>query len=249
MQTTSCIAFRREVPVAKPLVAKPVKDLAAVECQQCRFSELCLGAKQHLYPSVTRKVRRLSRGDHLYRGDEAFVALFSVRSGSFKTQVTTANGLQQVLGFQMAGDVLGMDGISQGAHFCGAIALEDSTVCVFPFAELQYQADMHTALWRTLYKLVGHEIVRDQRAMFLLGSLSAQERLIAFLLELSRNMRRRGFSESCLQLRMTREDIGSYLGLSLETVSRLFSKLHAEGLLQVSRREIRIPDPTALLKL
>jgi len=231
------------------VVARPIREVVQIECQQCRFSDQCLGSNQYQYQSAPRRVLRLTRGELLYRGEDAFVALYSIRSGSFKTQLTTDSGLEQVLGFQMSGDVLGMDGISRGSHLCGAVALEDSSVCVFPYAELQYQADLQPVLWRNLYKILGHEIVRDQRVMFLLGSMSAQERLIAFLLELSGNMHRRGLSGTSLLLRMTREDIGSYLGLSLETVSRLFSKLHADGLLKVSRREIHILNRGALLQL
>src|SRR5690606_8672321 len=159
-----------------------------------------------------------------------------IRAGSFKTVVLTEDGREQVTGFHMAGDVLGLDCV--GSDVCGgdAIALEDSEVVEIPFAELDALAGRDPALQRELFKLLAGEIQRERSLMILLGSMRAEERLAAFLLNLSRRLSARGWSATHFLLRMTREEIGSLLGLKLETVSRILSRFQAEGLIAVRNR-------------
>ena len=168
--------------------------------------------------------------------------IYAVRTGFFKTCVSSEDGRDQVTGFQMAGELLGLDGIGTERHTCDAVALEDSQVCVIPYQELEHLSREFSDLQRQFHKIMSREIVRDHGVMLLLGSMRAEERLAAFLVNLTQRLKTRGFSPSSLILRMTREEIGSYLGLKLETVSRTFSKFQDDGLLEVKQRHIRVVD-------
>jgi CRP/FNR family transcriptional regulator len=193
--------------------------------------------------------RAVPRGETLFRTGDAFQSLYAVRTGFFKTCVSSEDGRDQVTGFQMAGELLGLDGISNDRHSCDAVALEDSQVCVIPYSQLEELSRDFSELQRQFHKIMSREIVRDHGVMLLLGSMRAEERLAAFLLNLTQRLQARGFSGSALVLRMTREEIGSYLGLKLETVSRTFSKFQDDGMLEVKQRQIKIFDPEALRKL
>ena len=149
----------------------------------------------------------------------------------------------------MAGELIGLDGISNDRHSCDAVALEDSQVCMIPYGQLESLSREFTLLQHQFHKIMSREIVRDHGVMLLLGSMRAEERLAAFLLNLTQRLQARGFSASALVLRMTREEIGSYLGLKLETVSRTFSKFQDEGILEVKHRDIRFLDAEALQRV
>jgi CRP/FNR family transcriptional regulator len=190
--------------------------------------------------------RRVKRGSALFNAGDLFTSLYAVRSGFFKTSVTTSDGRDQVTGFQMTGEVLGMDGIVQDKHSCAAIALEDAEVCVLPFDKIESLSREFSALQHHVHKIMSREIVRDHGVMLLLGSMRAEERLAAFLLNLVQRLHARGFSQSELILRMTREEIGSYLGMKLETVSRTFSKFMDEGMIDVKQRYVLIKDTKGL---
>ncbi len=229
-------------------------DNFKVACSSCNLRELCLpvGLSQpqlnHLDSLVaTRKT--VKRGDALFHTGDPFRSVYAVRTGFFKTRVSSEDGRDQVTGFQMAGELLGLDGISTDRHACDAIALEDSQVCVIPYAQLEDLSREFSDLQHQFHKIMSREIVRDHGVMLLLGSMRAEERLAAFLLNLTQRLHARGFSASALVLRMTREEIGSYLGLKLETVSRTFSKFQEEGLLEVKQRDIRITNETGLRAL
>ena len=216
-----------------------------VACSSCNLRELCLpvGFSRDNLERLDRLVsnrRNLARGEPLFRAGEGFVSLFAVRTGFFKTCVTSEDGRDQVTGFQMAGELLGLDGISTDSHTCDAVALEDSQVCVIPYSQLEELSREFTELQHQFHRIMSREIVRDHGVMLLLGSMRAEERLAAFLLNLTQRLQARGFSASSLVLRMTREEIGSYLGLKLETVSRTFSKFQDDGILEVKQRQIRI---------
>jgi CRP/FNR family transcriptional regulator len=235
---------------APKVVPIPVSHLK-VACSGCNLRELCLpvaltgGEMQHLDALVeTRK--SLRRGESLYSAGEPFRALYAVRTGFFKTRVAAQDGRDQVTGFQMAGELLGFDGIGSEQHTCDAVALEDSQVCVIPFAQLEALSRQFGDLQRQLHKVMSREIVREHGVMLLLGSMRAEERLATFLLNLTQRLQARGFSGSSVVLRMTREEIGSYLGLKLETVSRTFSKFQDDGLLEVRSRQLRVLDADGL---
>ena len=233
-----------------PHVASALK----VACSGCNLRELCLplglpaDELQRLDALVAQR-RSVSRGHALFRIGDPFQAVYAVRTGFFKTRVSAEDGRDQVTGFQMAGELLGMDGIGTERHTCDAVALEDSQVCTIPFAQLEDLSREFGELQRQFHRVMSREIVRDHGVMLLLGSMRAEERLAAFLLNLAKRLQARGFSPSSLVLRMTREEIGSYLGLKLETVSRSFSKFQADGVLSVRQREIRIVDEAALQAL
>lgn len=190
--------------------------------------------------------RRIRRGEYLYRYGDEFHALFGIRAGSFKSVLLTEDGREQVTGFHMGGDVLGLDGIGLDMHAGDTVALEDSEVVEIPFAELDALATRDPALQRELFRMLSGEIQRERALMLLLGSMRAEERLAAFLINLSQRLASRGFSASCFVLRMTREEIGSMLGLKLETVSRILSRFQCEGLIRVRNREISIVSLEAL---
>jgi CRP/FNR family transcriptional regulator len=151
-------------------------------------------------------------------------------------------GLEQVTGFPMPGDVLGFDAISTGVFQCDAIALQDSEVCVVPFERLETLSRQFDGLQHQLHRVLSREIVRDNGQMLLLGKMRAEQRVATFLLNLSKQFAQRGFSSREFVLRMTREEIGNYLGLKLETVSRAFSRLQADGVIAVDQKQLRIED-------
>jgi CRP/FNR family transcriptional regulator len=190
--------------------------------------------------------RKVVRGDNLFRNGDKFNALYAIRTGFFKTRISAEDGRDQVTGFQMAGEIIGLDGIVSDHHTCDAVALEDAEVCVMPFDRIEELSREITSLQRHVHKIMSREIVRENGVMLLLGSMRAEERLAAFLLNLVQRLHARGFSQSELVLRMTREEIGSYLGLKLETVSRTFSKFVEDGIVEVKQRHVRILNPDAL---
>lgn len=233
-----------------PIRLEPFK----VACSSCNLRELCLPVG--MSPDQLEKLdtmvatrRSVGRGETLFRVGDAFSSLYAVRTGFFKTCVSSEDGRDQVTGFQMAGELLGLDGIGTERHTCDAVALEDSQVCVIPFHDLEDLSREFSDLQRQFHKIMSREIVRDHGVMLLLGSMRAEERLAAFLVNLTQRLKSRGFSPSSLILRMTREEIGSYLGLKLETVSRTFSKFQDDGLLEVKQRHIRVLDAQGLQNL
>jgi CRP/FNR family transcriptional regulator len=225
-----------------------------VHCGSCSMRELCLpvgmdpDAMQRLDTLITTRTR-LKKGEAVYRAGDRFSALFAIRVGSCKTTVLAEDGREQISGYHMLGDVIGLDGIASDRHGCEAIALEDTEVCALPFDRLEELARVLPPLQHNLHQFMAREIGRDQHVMLLLGSMRAEERLAVFLLNLSDRYRSRGYSATEFVLRMTREEIGSYLGLKLETVSRLLSRLQEEGLLQVQGRTVKLLDMPALRQL
>jgi CRP/FNR family transcriptional regulator len=229
-------------------------NASQVACSSCNLRELCLpvgfseGEIKRLDSLVDTR-RTVRHGDTLFRTGDPFAALYAVRTGFFKTRVSSEDGRDQVTGFQMAGELLGLDGIGADRHTCDAVALEDSQVCVIPFERLEDLSREFSDLQRQFHKIMSREIVRDHGVMLLLGSMRAEERLAAFLLNLTQRLQARGFSASALVLRMSRGEIGSFLGLKLETVSRTFSKFQDDGVLEVKHRHIRVLDAPALRRL
>jgi CRP/FNR family transcriptional regulator len=192
---------------------------------------------------------KLKKGEILFHSGAPFTSLYAVRLGSLKTTVLSDDGREQVAGYHMPGDLLGLDGMSEDRHGCAAVALEDSELCVMPFTRIEEVARQVPALQHNLHKFLSREIERDHKVMLLLGSMRAEERLAAFLLNLSQRYQSRGYSSTEFVLRMTREEIGSFLGLKLETVSRLFSRFQEEGLVTVAGRSVKIIDMPMLKQL
>ena len=233
-----------------PVDARSMK----VACSNCNLRELCMpigisAADLARIDELVSSRRRVRRGAPLFRNGEAFHSLYAIRSGFFKTCVASDDGREQVTGFQMAGEILGLDGIVNDRHSCDAVALEDAEVCVMPFGRIGELAREVNALQHHLHRVMSREIVREHGVMLLLGSMKAEERLAAFLLNLAQRLHTRGFSGSEMVLRMTRDEIGSYLGLKLETVSRTFSRFAEQGIIEVKQRHLRITDAPALRRI
>jgi len=234
------------VTAIRPIAAAAAPKKFAVTCSSCNLREMCLPAglcaeDLERVENVVYARRRLKRGEVLFQAGAEFGAVYAIRSGFFKSSLLDADGREQVTGFFMGGELLGMDGIG-GSHHGSAIALEDSEVCVLPYALIEEMSREIPALQRQLHAVLAREIARDHGVMMLLGSMRAEERLATFLLNLSRRFVRRGYSATEFHLRMTREEIGSYLGLKLETVSRLFSAFQKDGLIEVQQKYVRIRD-------
>lgn len=217
------------------------------QCSTCHLRELCLPCGMAT-PDVERldrlmfTRRKVKAEQTLYTEGERFHYIYAVRSGTFKSSLTLADGREQVSGFHLAGELMGLDGAANAVHASTAVALEDTEVCAIPYANLTETTAENTGMQHVLSRLMGREIVREHSLMLLLGSMNAEERLAAFLLNLSQRLKARGYSAIEFHLRMSRADIGSYLGLKLETVSRTFSAFQKQRLLEVDKRHIRIMD-------
>jgi CRP/FNR family transcriptional regulator len=217
-----------------------------VACQDCTLFQLCLpiGINQADLVRLDRIIKRrrpVKRGEQLYHAGDAFKSIYAVKSGSFKTSTITEGGLEQVTGLHLPGELFGMDAISSGTHCCSALALERSTVCEIPYDQLEELGAQIPSLMRQTVRIMSKEILRDKRIMQITKN-SAPGRLAAFLLGLSERWRERGFAAQEYHLSMSRIDIGSYLGLADETVSRLFTRFQEDGLLAVERKRIRLID-------
>jgi CRP/FNR family transcriptional regulator len=226
-------------------------DTIKVACSNCNLRELCMPIGLSVeeldrIDVIVAARRKIKRGTTLFRNGEKFTSLYAIRTGFFKTCVASEDGRDQVTGFQMAGEIIGLDGIVNDNHTCDAIALEDAEVCVMPFDRIEELSREVNALQRHVHKIMSREIVREHGVMLLLGSMRAEERLASFLLNLVQRLHARGFSQSELILRMTREEIGSFLGLKLETVSRTFSKFALDGIIDVKQRHVHILNTDAL---
>jgi CRP/FNR family transcriptional regulator len=251
------VTLHRAPSAHKPMPAREKTaevSRVATRCSTCNLREICLpcgltGQEAACVEEAIYTRRRIKRGETLYRAGDDFGSIYAVRSGFFKSTVMLDDGREQVTGFHMAGELIGLDGIGSGAHSCASVALEDSEVCVIPYGRLQEVSRNIQALQLQFHKVLSREIVREHGVMLLLGSMRAEERLAAFLLNLSQRLTARGYSHVDFNLRMTREEIGSYLGLKLETVSRAFSRFQDEGLIKVQQKHVRILDVDGLKRV
>ena len=231
----------------------PLLNISALKasCSSCSMHQLCLpmGLDEidlNRLDQIIGQRRRIARDERLYQMDEPFRNLYAIRFGHFKTYQINAAGEQQITGFQMAGELLGMDAISGDRHHCDAVALEDSEVCEIPFARLEDLFGQVPTLLRHFHRIMSQEITREQNVMLLLGNMRAEQRFAVFLTNLSARYAARGYSPTSFQLRMSREDIGNYLGLTIESISRLLSRFKKQGWLKVDKREVTLLDPAML---
>jgi CRP/FNR family transcriptional regulator, anaerobic regulatory protein len=232
---------------ANAAAAKPGK----VNCGLCSFNRFCLpqglaDTDMSRLDQIIARRRRVGRDEQLFSMGASFGSLYAVRLGHFKTAQVNIHGEQQVTGFHMAGDLLGMDAIGSGLHNCSATALEDSEVCEIPFGRLQDLAMQTPALMQQFHRVLGREIQREQAIMLFRGSMRADQRMALLLLNLGARYAARGYSASTYQLRMSREDIGGYLGLTIESVSRLLARFRKQGGIKLDNRDIRIIDRDSL---
>lgn len=250
-------------PVVKPMVrfpaARAVRQPANTVCAKRSCSSCCLrgvclpaglsSADLSDLDELTKVKRLVRRGAALYYNGDKFGALYAVRSGAFKTVGAVSNGREKITGIHLSGDVMGLDAISNARHSYWAIALQDSEVCAIPFAKLEELTLRIPELQRRLLRMLSGDIARGHGLMLLLGSMTAEERVAAFLLSLSRHYKRLGYAADHFILCMSREDVGNYLGLALETISRLMSRFQRDGLISTQQREVELKNATALTEI
>ncbi|KXX64325.1 MULTISPECIES: fumarate/nitrate reduction transcriptional regulator Fnr [Marichromatium] len=222
-----------------------------VACKNCTLSSLCLpmGLTQEdveRLDDIVKRTRPLHRGDFLFRDGDRFRSLYVVKTGSVKTFAPSPEGGEQVLGFHLPGEIIGLDAIDKDEHACSAKVLETSAICEIPFQRLEELTCSIPSLQHQMYRLLSKEIGHDTDMLLLLGKKNAEERLAAFLLSLSQRLHKRGLSPSDFYLSMSRHEIGNYLGLAVETVSRLFTRFQDDGLMRVDRKHIELLDLPAL---
>ncbi len=199
--------------------------------------------------SLVQERVRVRKGETLYRLGDPLTAVYAIRFGTLKTHLTMEDGRSQITGFHLPGEVVGLDGLGEMQHASDATALEDTEVCVVRFGDLQSLSGVLPSLQHQFMRLMSKEISQDQVMLITLGSMRAEERLAAFLINLSERLSARGYSASEFVLRMSREEIGSYLGLKLETVSRLFSRFAEAGLIQIRQRHVKLVDMAGIKQI
>jgi CRP/FNR family transcriptional regulator, anaerobic regulatory protein len=223
----------------------------STSCNNCTMQELCLPAvvteedMDRLEIIMSKRVR-VAKGDAIYRAGDHFSSLFAIRLGQFKTILDQGPSVKQIIGFQMPGDILGMEGIGAARHQCATVALEDSEVCEIPYSRLESLLSELPSLQAHFHRMMSREIQREHQVMLLLGSMGAEQRVAAFLINLSKRYEARGFSGTHFVLRMTREEIGNYLGLTIESVSRVFSRFKKNQWIEGTPRDIKLLDRKAL---
>jgi CRP/FNR family transcriptional regulator len=238
----------------KNLATPAVIDELKAKCGACSLRELCLPVgltptDMDRLDSLISKRRQVAKRDALYRKEASFTSLYAIRTGHFKTMHITADGRQQITGFQMTGELLGMDAISAGRHQCDAIAIEDSEVCEIPYARLEQLIGEVPALLRQFHRLMSREITREQTAILSLGNLTAEQRFAGFLVNLSARYALRDKSPVNFTMRMGREEIGNYLGLTIESISRLLTAFKKRNILVLDGRNVEIVDISQLREL
>ncbi len=236
------------------IVLKPCIHDYQVNCGNCRLNSICLplalGSDDiEQLDNIIERSKPMQKGQHLYREGDAFKSVFAVRSGAMKAYKTTDDGREQVTGFYFPGEILGMDGISNNLHASSAKALETAAVCEIPFTSLEKLSAMMPSLQRHFFQLMSREITEDQQLITLLSKNSADERVASLILSISARNSKRKLSATQFRLPMSRVDIGNYLGLTVETVSRVFSRMQKLDILQVDNKEIKILDIPGLQKM
>lgn len=235
------------------LNAIPLND-QSTRCSTCSLGQLCLpigmsAQDVEKMDTLVQERVRVRKGESLYRLGDPLDAVYAIRFGTLKTHVTMEDGRAQITGFHLPGEVVGFDGLTEMRHASDATALEDTEVCVVRYGEIQSLSASLPSLQHQFMRLMSREITQDQMMLITLGSMRAEERLAGFLISLSERLSARGYSPSEFVLRMSREEIGSYLGLKLETVSRLFSRFAEAGLLQIRQRHVKLVDMDGIRQL
>ncbi len=227
---------------------------ATINCSNCRLSSICLPLALRQdeiaqLDDIVQRGRPLQKNQHIYREGEEFQSIYAVRSGAIKAYSVTDEGEEQVTGFYFPGEILGMDGIGQNRFASSAQAMDVSAICEIPFHRMEELSAKLPSMQKHFFKLLSQEIVEDQRHITLLSKNSAEERLAALLVSISARHSRRGLSANSFRLPMTRGDIGNFLGLTIETVSRVFSRFAKQGLINISNKEVDILDLDSLRKI
>lgn len=240
--------------MAEPARRPPPLEELRRSCATCSVQQLCLPATVgaddlERIDALVRRRRPLQRNETLYRQGDPLQALYVVRDGAFKTVAVSREGESQVLGFHIAGELMGFDAMGSGRHQCDAEALGPAQVCEVPLDKLEEYACEVPGLRRQLFRVMGRSMDRDQAHVEMLGRRHASERVGLFLHSLAERYRILGRRPDQVDLAMNREDIGSYLGLAFETVSRALGKLQDEGIIAVQGRRVRILQAQRLEQL
>lgn len=237
-----------------PTHSKQCHSNPQINCSSCRLSTLCLPISLELgdvdkLDEIVQRGRPIQKSDRVYHPGDSFKSVYAVRSGSIKTVNITQDGQEQITGFYLPGEIIGMDGIATNHHTNAAIALETSSVCEIPFSRLEELSIQIPSLQRRFFQLMSKEIANDQQLITLLSKNSADERIAALLLSISARNHTRGLSASDFFLPMSRSDIGNYLGLTIETVSRVMGRLHKQETIILDKKHVQIKDMVALRAL
>jgi CRP/FNR family transcriptional regulator len=222
-----------------------------ISCSNCRLAEICLpialeSADIDKLDSIIQRARPLKKGDHVFRQNDDFRSVYAVRAGTLKCYRSTPQGEEQVTAFYFPGEVFGMDGISKNKHPSSAIALETAAICEIPFERLGELSIRIPSLQRHFFQLMSQEISEDQQLITMLSKNSAEQRVAAMLLGISARNSQRKYSATAFRLAMSRSDIGNYLGLTVETVSRIFTRLQKGGVISADGKEVSILDANKL---
>lgn len=220
-------------------------------CQDCPVHACCVsrnlsGERLRKFESIRAPLIVRRRNEYLYQAGAGQAALYIVRSGTLKTVIATAEGDEQITGFYLPGDTIGFDALASGNHPGSAAVLQTSSICALPLTELSQLCAELPELQEQIWRLMSREVMARQELQLAMAQRDAEARLVIFLLSLSARMQQLGYSANDFQLPMTRYEIGNYLGLSMETVSRLFTHLHHDGLISRYKRFVKLTDPQQL---
>lgn len=223
-------------------------------CANCNLQELCLPRgldKKDLdrLGNMVEQTDALQQGEYLFRAGDPFGNLYAVRSGVIKLFLTSANGDEQIIGFFFPGEILGLDAIDDRKHACSAIALETSSCCKFSFDRLDKLCQSIDGLNSQMMRLMSRELSNENQLLLTLSKKNAEEKLATFLVTLSDRFRRLGYSATEFRLSMSRQEIGNYLGLTLETVSRVLNKMSRDRLISLDQKLVTLREPEKLKKL
>jgi CRP/FNR family transcriptional regulator len=222
-----------------------------VTCANCSLAELCLpwGLKKEdlsALEKIVKQIRPLQKGEYLFHEGEKFENIYAVRSGAIKTYHTNEDGVAQILGFYLPGELLGLDAIERMEHVCTTEALETSSFCAIPFTTLEDVCNKIPGLQHQMYRLMSRELTTENESLLLLSKKSAEEKIATFLVSISTRLKVLGYSSTEFRLPMSRQEIANYLALTVETVSRIFSRIQKEKLIEIDRKLIKIVNPTGL---
>lgn len=229
-------------------------SIPQINCSSCRLNTLCLPISLEMkdinrLDEIIQRGRPIQKGERVYHAGEKFRAVYAVRSGAIKTVNNTQDGQEQITGFYLPGEIIGMDGLATNNHSNAAIALETSAVCEIPFSRLEELSVQLPNLQRRFFQLMSKEIANDQQLITLLSKNNADQRIASLLLSISARNQSRGLSPEEFYLPMSRSDIGNYLGLTIETVSRVMGRLHKQKVIQLDKKHVLITDMPALRNL
>ncbi len=234
--------------------AKSCSNSKQVGCDDCSLNTICMPVSLHVddidrLDSIIQRSKPLQKGEFLFRANDPFTSVYAVRSGALKTQLVAENGDEQITGFYLPGEVLGMDGLANNTHTNSVQALETSSVCKIPFERLEELSVTLPSLQRHFLQLMSREITQEQQIVGLLNKKNAESRIASVLLSIAKRNSQRHLSESAFMLPMSRKDLGNFLGLTTETVSRVFSRLQKNGLIAVEQKQVTLLDTPELTLL